>query len=121
MAVGVVDLSGSSHGRWSEATAPGTCRSVRVQVLLPAPEEWAATAAVLGTGGGRFMPLPFTVVPHRQGRALQVELPVDRPAGRCSGCSGDDDKDWQRPDSGLSVIAGAIPRGAAPGIAVLVN
>ncbi len=76
VAVGVVDLSGSRNGLWSEATAPGTCRSVRVRVLLPAPEQWDATAAVLGTGGGRFMPVPSTVVPHRQGRALQVELPV---------------------------------------------
>ncbi len=77
MAVGVVDLSGSSHGRWSEVTGAGTCRSVRVQVLVPAPEEWAATAAVLGTNGDRFAPLPFTVVPHRQGRAVQVEVPVE--------------------------------------------
>jgi dextranase len=76
VAVGVVDLSGSPNGLWSEPTAPGTCRSVRVRVLLPAPEQWQASAAVLGLGGDRFAPLPFTVVPHRQGRAVQVELPV---------------------------------------------
>jgi dextranase len=76
VAVGVVDLSGSPNGLWSEPTAPGTCRSVRARVLLPHPEQWTASAAVLGQDGGRFMPLPFTVVPHRQGRAVEVELAV---------------------------------------------
>ncbi len=76
VAVGVVDLSGSRHGRWSEPTDPGTCRSVRVRVLLPAPERWGASAAVLGMGDDRFTPVPSTVVEHREGRALQVELPV---------------------------------------------
>ena len=76
VAVGVVDLSGSRNGLWSEPTAAGTCQSVRVRLLLPTPEQWEATAAVLGVNGGRFMPVPFTVVPHRQGRAVQVELPV---------------------------------------------
>jgi len=76
VAVGVVDLSGSRNGLWSEPTAPGTCRSVRIRVLLPAPEQWAASGAVLGQDDGRFVSLPFTVVPHRQGRAVEVDLPV---------------------------------------------
>ena len=76
VAVGVVDLTGSRNGLWSEPTAPGTCRAVRARVLLPAPERWAASGAVLGQYGGRFMPLPFSVVPHRQGRAVEVDLPV---------------------------------------------
>ncbi len=77
VAVGLVDLSGSASGRWSETTAPGTCRSVRVRVLVPAPERWQAAAAVLGRGRGRFAPLPFTVGEHRQGRAVEVEVPVE--------------------------------------------
>jgi dextranase len=76
VAVGVIDLSGSGHGLWSEPTEPGTCRSVRVRVLLPGPERWEASAAVLGMGGDRFTPIPFTVVEHREGRAVQVELPI---------------------------------------------
>ena len=35
-----------------------------------------ASGAVLGQDGGRFMPLPFALVPHRQGRAVEVDLPV---------------------------------------------
>ena len=76
VAVGVVDLSGSGHGLWSEPTEAGTCRSVRVRVLLPGPERWEASAAVLGMGGDRFTLMPFTVVEHREGRAVQVELPI---------------------------------------------
>jgi hypothetical protein len=52
---------------------------VRARVLLPTPERperWQASAAVLGSNGGRFVRLPFTVVEHRQGRAVQVDLPV---------------------------------------------
>ena len=76
VAVSVVDLSGSAHGSWSEPTAPGRCRSVRARVLLAAPEQWTASAAVLGRSGGRFQPLPFRVVEHREGLAAEVELPV---------------------------------------------
>ena len=77
VAVAVVDLSGSRHGLWSEPTGPGRCRSVRVRAGGQAGEGWHASAAVLGRGGDRFASLPFTVVEHRQGRAVQVELPVD--------------------------------------------
>ena len=37
VAVGVVDLSGSGHGLWSEPTEAGTCRSVRVARPLAWP------------------------------------------------------------------------------------
>ena len=76
VAVGVVDLSGSSHGLWSEPTAAGRCRSARVRLLLDDPERWDAAAAVLGRSGDRFAPVAFSVAEHREGRAAQVELPL---------------------------------------------
>ncbi len=75
--VGVVDLSGSQHGLWSEPTAQGRCRSAQVRALVDEPGGWHTSAAVLGRSGDRFAPVPFTVVEHRQGRAVQVELPID--------------------------------------------
>jgi hypothetical protein len=77
VAVGLVDLSGSAHGSWSEPTAAGRCRSVRVRLLLDVPASWEAAVAVLGRSGDRFAPVPFTVVDHREGRAAEVEVPVD--------------------------------------------
>jgi dextranase len=76
IAVGVVDLSGSPHGSWSEPTAPGRCRSVRARVLLDKPEAWKVDVAVLGRVGDRFAPAPFTVVEHREGCAAQLEIPL---------------------------------------------
>jgi dextranase len=76
VAIGLVDLTGSKSGRWSEPTSPGKCRSVRVRALLPAPERWQAAVAVIGRAGDRFTTLPFTIVGHRQGQAVQVEVPV---------------------------------------------
>ena len=76
IAVGVVDLTGSANGQWSQPTAEGRCRSVRVQVLLEHPEEWSASAAVLGASGDRFTSLTTSVVGHREGRALEVSLPL---------------------------------------------
>ncbi|HTW08685.1 MAG TPA: glycoside hydrolase family 66 protein [Acidimicrobiales bacterium] len=77
VAVGVVDLSGSADGSWSQPTAMGRCRSVRVRALLEHPDSWQAAAAVLGRSGDRFAPVPFTMVEHREGRALQVDVPVE--------------------------------------------
>lgn len=76
VAVGVVDLTGSADGQWSQPTTEGRCRSVRVQVLLERPEEWAAAAAVLGASDDRFISLVATEVGHREGRALEVSLPL---------------------------------------------
>ena len=76
VAVSVLDLTGSPNGRWSEPTGKGSIASVRLRVLLDHPERWRAEAAVLGAGGDRFAPVVSREVPHRQGRALEVELPV---------------------------------------------
>ncbi len=76
IAVGVVDLTGSVNGSWSEPTAPGRCQSVRARVLLDEPESWNADVAVLGRSGDRFTRVPFTVVEHREGRAAELEVPL---------------------------------------------
>jgi len=72
--VGVVDLTGSADGQWSQPTAQGRCRSVRVRVLLERPEEWSTAVAVLGLSGDRFTSVPGTVIGHREGRALEVNM-----------------------------------------------
>jgi dextranase len=76
IAVGVVDLTGSANGSWSEPTGVGRCQSVRARVLLDEPESWTAAVAVLGRSGDRFTNVPFTVVEHREGRAAQLEIPL---------------------------------------------
>ncbi len=76
IAVGVVDLTGSVNGSWSEPTALGRCQSVRAAVLLDEPESWKADVAMLGRSGDRFTTVPFTVVEHREGRAAQLEVPL---------------------------------------------
>jgi dextranase len=76
VSIGVVDLTGSRNGRWSERTAAGSVSSVTVQVLLDHPENWIAEAAVLGAAGDRFAHLVTRKVSHRQGHALEVDLPL---------------------------------------------
>ncbi|MFI5035012.1 MAG: glycoside hydrolase family 66 protein [Acidimicrobiales bacterium] len=76
VAVGVVDLTGSRSGHWSEPTAQGRVTGATVRVLVDHPDRWRAEAAVLGSGGDRFRSLSSENVAHRQGRALQVELPI---------------------------------------------
>ncbi len=74
--VSLLDLTGSEKAKWSELTAQGELSVATVRVLLANPESWHADAAVLGAGGGRFAPIDATVVSHRQGRALEVEVPL---------------------------------------------
>ena len=74
--VGVVDLTGSTNGRWSEPTERGSVSSVTVRVLLDHPDRWRASVAVLGADDDRFAPVDAHEVPHRQGRALEVALPI---------------------------------------------
>jgi hypothetical protein len=73
----VLDLSGSENGSWSEPARQGRCSSVSAEVLLDAPQRWRADVAVLGRDGGRFVPVGFSVVSHREGLAAQVEVPVE--------------------------------------------
>jgi dextranase len=75
VAVAVLDLTGSRSGRWSEPTQPGNVTSVTVRVLVDHPEGWIAEVAVLG-GGDHFAPAVVRDVSHRQGRALEAQLPL---------------------------------------------
>jgi dextranase len=77
VAVGIVDLSGSRDGRWAEGTLPGRCTGVRAKVLVGHPEDWDVAVAVLGRNGGRFAQVPFEVVAHREGLAVEVPVPMD--------------------------------------------
>lgn len=74
--VGVVDLTGSANGRWSELTDKGSVSSATVRVLLDRPDRWETSVAVLGANDDRFTRAIAKEVPHRQGRALEVELPL---------------------------------------------
>jgi dextranase len=74
--VGVLDLTGSEKGLWSEQSSPGQARAVTVRVLLENPENWRADTAVLGVDGDRFSSRDARVVEHRQGRALEMEVPL---------------------------------------------
>lgn len=74
--VGVVDLTGSENGQWSEPTEKGRVTSVAIRVLLDHPGSWMTTAAVLGAPSDRFAQISSKEVVHRQGRALEVELPL---------------------------------------------
>jgi dextranase len=76
VAVGVVDLTGSLNGSWSEPTEIGRCPSVRASILLDEPESWNADVAVLGGLGDRFTSAPFNVVGHREGHAVRVDVPL---------------------------------------------
>jgi dextranase len=75
--VGVLDLTGSARGRWSDPTKKGDVSSVKIRVLLDHPENWHAEAAVLGGATDRLTPIAATKVPHRQGDALEIDLPVE--------------------------------------------
>jgi dextranase len=74
--VGLLDLSGSANGSWSEGTAPGVCTAAKVTALVPAPEHWRASVATLGRNGGRFAPTQLQNEPHREGRAVACEVPI---------------------------------------------
>lgn len=76
IAVGIIDLTGSEHGRWSEPTRKGTIRSVTVRVHVGHPDQWRCDAAVLGASDDGFAPVPAREVSHRWGRALEVQVPL---------------------------------------------
>ena len=74
--VSALDLTGSSAGSWQTPTAPGECGRVTVTVLLDEPGSWAAAAAVLGRNGDRFEPVAGVPRAHREGTAIEIEVPV---------------------------------------------
>jgi dextranase len=76
IAVSVLDLTGSETGSWRNGTGPGHCRSVTVTVLLDIPARWRAEVAVLGLDGDRFSPAAAGQRTHREGLAIEVEVPV---------------------------------------------
>jgi dextranase len=77
IAVSVLDLTGSESGSWRAGTAAGHCRRVTVRILLDIPARWRAETAVLGLDGGRFGPAAAEQRPHREGLAIEVEVPVE--------------------------------------------
>jgi dextranase len=74
--VGVVDLTGSDNGKWSETTTRGSVLSVLIRVLVDHPNSWTPCSAVLGASDEHFAAIESVIVPHRQGRALEVRLPL---------------------------------------------
>jgi dextranase len=76
IAVGVVDLTGSENGSWSEPTGRGRCPMVEVRVLLESPKDWQAAVATLGEDGDRFVGRPSRAEGHREGLAAVVDVPL---------------------------------------------
>jgi dextranase len=76
VSVGLIDLTGSNNGKWSEPCASGSLTRATVRVLLDRPGNWRAAAAVLGAADEHFVDLNSREVAHRQGRALEVDVPL---------------------------------------------
>ena len=74
--ISALDLTGSSAGSWQSPTAPGDCSRLTVTVLLDEPGSWTADAAVLGRDGDRFEPVATVPRTHREGSAIEIEVPV---------------------------------------------
>lgn len=74
LAVSLVDLTGSAHGRWTEPAAGGGVARARVSVALTEPGRWRADVASAGVAGGAFRPLALRRVPHDEGTALAVDV-----------------------------------------------
>lgn len=79
IAVSVLDLTGSPAGSWQSPTGPGRCHDATVTVLLGEPGRWTAEAAVMGDGDDRFTEVPTRQREHREGTAVEIDLPT--PAG----------------------------------------
>jgi len=77
-AVSCLDLSGSSDGSWAQPTASGIADEALVRLLVAAPERCRADVATLGVGGGRFRSAELREVAHREGRAIELSLPLRR-------------------------------------------
>ena len=74
--VGLLDLSGSRHGSWSEPSEAGVPRVVEVSVLVERPEKWSAQAAILGLGESRFEVIDTEIGQMREGRSVVCRLAI---------------------------------------------
>ncbi|MGH9029533.1 MAG: glycoside hydrolase family 66 protein, partial [Acidimicrobiales bacterium] len=77
-AVSCLDLSGSENGSWAEPTASGTVTVALVRLLVAVPERCRAEVATLETADGRFRPAQLKEVAHREGKAVELSLPLRR-------------------------------------------
>lgn len=75
--VGVLDLTGSESGRWSDPTGPSGVDRVTVRVHVGDPERWRVEVATLGVARSEFLPVAAREVSHRWGRGLEFELPLN--------------------------------------------
>jgi dextranase len=76
VAVSLLDLTGSSQGRWDEPTRPMTVGQVIIDILVDREDGWSADVATLGRCGGRFTPAATNRATHREGVALRLSVPL---------------------------------------------
>jgi dextranase len=76
VAVSLLDLTGSRHGRWDEPTQRATAAQVTVDILVDQPDGWTAAVATLDRHGGRFHPVSTSLAGHREGIALRLLVPL---------------------------------------------
>ncbi|MGH7174887.1 MAG: glycoside hydrolase family 66 protein [Minisyncoccia bacterium] len=72
--VSLLDLSGSADGSWRSATERGVIEQAVVTVLVDQPASWSAEVAVLGLDGDHFVPTELSLVAHREGHALSIDV-----------------------------------------------
>jgi dextranase len=77
VAVSLVDLTGSTSGRWDSPTGPSSASAATVDVLVDSPGGWVAEVAVPGRLGGRFRPVGSRAASHREGTAVRFTVPLN--------------------------------------------
>jgi hypothetical protein len=76
VAISLVDLSASADGSWRSRSGEGHVDSATVRVLLDRPSRWRADVAHVESNSGSFHAAPTHEEPHRQGRALRIDVPL---------------------------------------------
>jgi dextranase len=76
VAISLVDLSASADGSWRSRSGEGSVDSATVRVLLDRPSRWRADVAHVESNSGSFHAAPTHEEPHRQGRALRIDVPL---------------------------------------------
>lgn len=77
-AISCLDLSGSPSGSWAQPTAGGIASEALVRLLVATPERCRAEVATLDAAGGRFQSVELEEVAHREGKAVELSLPLRR-------------------------------------------